>query len=296
MMNLHALAKQWGGEVCNGEIRIPGPGHTSIDRSLAVRPSGQGFVVYTFSNRNTWQECRDYVEDLLGGHPIKFDLKQSDTPRPDTRPRALAIWAESQPWQGSLVETYLAGRGVTLPTDCVDVRFNPACPMFNKDTERAEFVPAMVALMRSVSTQEPTCIHRTHLNLDGTKGRLGKRHLGPKADGVIMLTPYTRVWMHLGIGEGIETALSLRKLPELEDLPVWASTDSGQLKKFHLPNIDDLVIAVDHDEPDQWGRRAGEDAAKACAKRAVDSGTKATLFTPTKTKTDLNDLVKGAAQ
>jgi hypothetical protein len=150
-------------------------------------------------------------------------------------------------------------------------------------------VPAMVALIRSVSTLEPLAIHRTHLNLDGTKGELERRVLGHLYDGVVMLTPFTRVWMHLGIGEGIETALSLRKLPYLEDLPVWAALTAGQLAKFYLPNIDELVIAVDHDP-------AGIRDADTCARRATYHGTKVTMVQPTQFKTDLNDLVKGAAQ
>lgn len=282
MMNLHALAKQWGGEVCNGEILIPGPGHSPNDRSLSVRPSEKGFLVHSFAG-DPIKDCLDHVESLLGGQPIKFDLKQKDTPRPDNKPKALAIWAESQPWQGSLVETYLAGRGVALPPDCVDVRFNPACPMLGRR------VPAMVALIRSVSTLEPLAIHRTHLNLDGTKGRLDRMALAPMADGVVMLTPYNRVWMDLGIGEGIETALSLQACPDLGDKPIWAALNAGQLSKFYLPNIDELVIAVDHDP-------AGIRDADTCARRATYHGTKVTMVQPTQFKTDLNDLVKGAAQ
>ncbi len=281
MMNLHALAKQWGGEVCNGEILIPGPGHSPNDRSLSVRPSEKGFLVHSYAG-DPWPDCRDYVNALLGGQPIKFDLKQNDTPRPDNKPKALAIWAESQPWQGSLVETYLAGRGVALPPDCVDVRFNPACPMGR------EIVPAMVALIRSVSTLEPLAIHRTHLNLDGTKGRLDRMALAPMADGVVMLTPYNCVWMDLGIGEGIETALSLQACPDFGDKPIWAALNAGQLSKFFLPNIDRLVIAADHDP-------AGVRGALNCGTRAASHGTEVTLIAPTAIKTDLNDLLKGAA-
>lgn len=281
MMNLHALAKQWGGEVCNGEILIPGPGHSANDRSLSVRPSGEGFVVHSFAGDHI-KDCLDYVEGLLGGQPIKFDVKQNDTPRPDNKPKALAIWADCQPWQGSLVETYLERRGVALPADCMDVRFNPACPM------KGRTVPAMVALIRSVSTNEPLAIHRTHLNLDGTKGDLDRMALGAMADGVVMLVPFTRVWMDLGIGEGIETALSLRKLDGLANLPVWAALNTAQLTKFYLPNIDRLTVAVDHDP-------AGIRASQTCGYRAADHGTEVTLIAPNYSQTDLNDLVKGAA-
>ena len=281
MMNLHALAKQWGGEVCNGEILIPGPGHSPKDRSLSVRPSGEGFLVHSFAGDHI-KDCLDYVEALLGEQPIKFDVKPNDSPRPDNKPKALAIWGESQPWQGSLVETYLKRRGVALPADCVDVRFNPSCPMGR------EIVPAMVALIRSVSTLEPLAIHRTHLNLDGTKGRLDRMALGAMSDGVVMLTPYNRVWMDLGIGEGIETALSLQACPDLGNKPIWAALNAGQLSKFFLPNIDRLVIAADHDP-------AGVRAAFNCGQRAADHGTEVTLIAPTEVKTDLNDLLKGAA-
>jgi hypothetical protein len=67
-ISLVAAAKMLGGEVTNGQIRCPGPGHSPKDRSLSVRFSAdapEGFVVNSFST-DSFDDCRDYVRKKLG--------------------------------------------------------------------------------------------------------------------------------------------------------------------------------------------------------------------------------------
>jgi hypothetical protein len=50
--NLQTLARALGGEVSNGQVLAPGPGHSTTDRSLSVMLDAgapDGFVVNTFS-------------------------------------------------------------------------------------------------------------------------------------------------------------------------------------------------------------------------------------------------------
>lgn len=282
MMALHQLAKQLGGDVAGRDILMAGPGHSPNDRSLAVRITDKGFTVHSFAN-DGFAECRDHVAALLQGSiPSSLGARSENRDMSNTK-RALAIWADSKHWQGSLVETYLAGRGVALPRECEDVRFHPSCPM------RGERVPCMVALVRSVSTLEPVAIHRTHLAPNGTKGALDRMALGSLGDGAVMLSPDCEVERCLGIGEGIETTLSLRLCPEYGLGPVWATLNAGSMAKFRpMEGVQSFFIAVDHDE-------AGQRAAQTCAQNAADRGALVTLIQPTTLKTDLNDLAQGEA-
>jgi hypothetical protein len=111
----------------------------------------------------------------------------------------------------------------------------------------------MLALVRDIITDRPKAVHRTALNAYGYK--LDRLSLGPTAGGAIKLFPAQE---QLGVGEGIETVLSLRALPGLERLPVWSLLSSGGLERFpRLRRVRQLFIAEDHDE-------AGRKAANAC--------------------------------
>jgi len=65
---LQEMARLLGGEVRNGSIACPGPGHDPADRSLSVKPDAndpEGFVVHPFSPRDDWRECRALVRSKL---------------------------------------------------------------------------------------------------------------------------------------------------------------------------------------------------------------------------------------
>ena len=66
---LQALAGIFGGEVSDGQVRAPGPGHSAKDRSMSIRldPSApDGFLVNTFSPADDPIACKDYVRQKLG--------------------------------------------------------------------------------------------------------------------------------------------------------------------------------------------------------------------------------------
>jgi hypothetical protein len=88
---------------------------------------------------------------------------------------AARIWAESVNPRGTLIERYLAARGLALPPGGEEaIRFHPQCPF------KGERVPAMVALLRDIRTDDPCGIHRTALLSDGSDRdrALGKAMLG----------------------------------------------------------------------------------------------------------------------
>jgi len=201
--------------------------------------------------------------------------------------RALALWQTARHPRGSPVETYLARRGLILPDDAAGeaIRYHSACPFAGKR------VPTMLALVRDVMTDAPKAIHRTVLSLDGRKVEIdGKNRLalGPIAGGAVKLTPDADVTMAVGIGEGIETTLSLRLAPEFGPSPVWALLSAGGIEGFLvLAGIESLWIAVDHDP-------AGIRAARTCAGRWQAAGREVFLITPSAPDADLNDIA-GAA-
>jgi AAA domain len=72
-LTLHQLAAALGGEVRGNEVLCPGPGHSSIDKSLSVKldPNApEGFLVHSFS-RDDPIICRDHVRTKCGWPAFK---------------------------------------------------------------------------------------------------------------------------------------------------------------------------------------------------------------------------------
>jgi hypothetical protein len=82
--------------------------------------------------------------------------------------RALAVWRETRPAAGTVVETYLANRGLALPSLAL-LRFHPAYPH-----PSGSRYPAIVALVEHCQ-RGPVGVHRTYLHSD----RSGKASIEP---------------------------------------------------------------------------------------------------------------------
>lgn len=141
---------------------------------------------------------------------------------------ARAIWAGAQPWRGTLVETYLTHRGVCPPVgvSLPTLRFVPRLKWRGATKAADQFCPVMVAAAQAVSGRI-TGIHRTYLAPDG-RGKAAveqpKRMLGDLWGSAIRLSPAGR---RLGVGEGIETGLAVRRA--VPDLPVWVAGSLGNI-------------------------------------------------------------------
>jgi putative DNA primase/helicase len=267
-------------------INVPGPGHSPSDRSLGVRFVGSapnGFWTHSLAG-DPPEKCRKHVKRLLATRKIsaeKIATGQPETSFQTVEPNPLAqiIWAQASPVTGSLAEGYLNSRECVLPATATSVlRFHPLCPF------GAGKVPAMIALMQHVITDEPTGIHRTALNL-GQTGKVHppcgpKRMLGSSRSAAIKLQPHNGV---LGVAEGIETALSAS---QLFNVPVWALLSAGGIRSCPLiPGVKQLFIFADHDE-------AGLTAARQCAIRYSNSGVPTTIRHPPTPNADYNDVLK----
>jgi putative DNA primase/helicase len=216
-------------------------------------------------------------------------------PRPKPRPAVVSdywrrIWDEADSPIETPVELYLASRGLKLPPLARDViRFHPTCP-FGRDAEgRTIRTPAMIALVRNVISSKPQAVHRTALDATGRKIEIAgcdRMALGPIEGAAVKLTADEDVTFGLGIAEGIETALSLQRLPEWAGSPVWSLLHRHGVETFPLlARVETLAIAVDHDPP-------GEAAARAVTKRWHEAGREVLLFEANKSGADLNDVIR----
>lgn len=287
-MSLNAAARALGGDIRNGQIVCPGPGHSHRDRSLAVRFHAGGYVVHSFAGDDP-MDCRDHVDRLLGlpgwnpgeGHSSKPQAPPSSSAGMDRLRKielARTIYNNAVPIPGTPVDLYLAGRCLSV----VDVlRFDPQC-LFGDHR-----MPAMVAPMADIHGNRFRGIHRTPLTTVGKKAG-NAMMLGSSTGAVVKLSADEEVTTVLGIGEGIETTLSLPMLPECFGIPVWACLSAGGVATFPvLPGVEVLWIAVDNDPSG-----AGERAAQCCADRWISAGCEVWLQTPYRVRSDLNDVVK----
>jgi hypothetical protein len=206
-------------------------------------------------------------------------MKLEPAPKP-TLPLARAMWGEGVPAAGTLVETYLRSRGLSLPPSPV-LRFHPSCARGN------ERLPAMVALMTDPVTTEPVGAHRTFLRPDGSGKAAGQAKMMLGGSGLIRLAPNEEVTTGLGLAEGIETALSIMQTGWS---PVWAAGNAGSISAFPvLPGIEALTIFADHDE-----NGVGTKAARACAERWAAAGREVVVRIPP-AGADWNGVVRSAA-
>jgi hypothetical protein len=200
--------------------------------------------------------------------------------------RALATWNEAERIANTPAEHYLRHHRMIaeLPPNVDEaLRWHPRCPCDHKQR-----VPAMVALLRDVSTDHRPCgIDRTPIY--GDRGKLDQ----PKVYGTYYRTAI-KLWGEpvagrLTIGEGIETVLSAVELmPHLA--PAWAVGTANNLGMFPiLDEVEELHILADND-PAESGR-VGQAKAKQCAGRYSAFAKRAETHTPRRHK-DFNDILR----
>jgi hypothetical protein len=178
---------------------------------------------------------------------------------------ARRVWNEAVGALGTLVEPYLASRGLILPPSA-PIRFHPACP---RGIER---LPAMLARMSHPLTAESCGVHRTFLARDGSGKAEGLAKMMLGHAGVIRLVPDEDVELGLGLAEGIETSLAV--MQEFGWRPVWAAASAGAIAGFPvLPGLEALTIFADADDGG-----VGMRAATACVKRWTEAGVDARII------------------
>lgn len=311
--DLRTAARMLGGDVYRGGVVCPGPNHSPRDRSLSVTfdaTAPDGFLVFSHAGDDPI-EARDHVRARLGlpafeprrGDGLTPERRTRERTRrppepplaPDTRDetqarkiaRARELWGAAIEPRGTLVETYLASRGLRLGEDVAGhaIRFLEACP-WRDDSGEVREVPAMIAPLRAIDGSALVGLHRTALSSEGRK--IGRRMFGIASGAAIKLDADDAVTHGLAIGEGIETVLAARQLGYR---PAWALGSAGAIAAFPvLGGVECLTLLA---EDDRTGANAR--ACDEAGTRWVEAGREVLLAKP-REGGDMNDaILKGAA-
>lgn len=271
-----------------GEWKACCPFHADRSPSFTIYSGGRRFMcfgcgaegdVFDFVSRLHGVGLRDAAEMLGGGDVITTEI----APLPpadegsDRFEEARSIWRAALPANGTLAETYLRWRGISVaipPT----IRF--ASLRYGK---RGREYPTLVAAVSDADGK--LCgIQRTYLADDG-KGKAdvpkAKLSLGKVRSGAIRLAPISR---KLVVTEGLEDGLSLH---EALGVSVWVACGASMLPSMRLPDfVRDVAIGGDNDAA---GRAAAENAGKAFTER----GHGVRVFYPSAPHKDFNDELVG---
>jgi putative DNA primase/helicase len=289
-MTAEAIAKALGGRKSGGGWTARCPAHDDRTPSLLIRDADdsevlvrchagcdQERVIAALRGRGLWAENGPRsLSRTARRTPIERNPDHDDAKRTKA---ALAIWQYAKPAQGTLVETYLASRGICLPT--------PDALRFHAGLKHPSggIWPAMVALVTRGSDGTPLAIHRTFLVRDG-RGKAPvepqKMMLGRCGGGVVRLA---EPGDELMVGEGIETCLAAM---QATGKSTWAALSTSGLRSLDLPkNVRDVIVLADADDP-------GEEAALDCARRLKREGRRVRIARPPD-GLDFNDLLLGRA-
>jgi putative DNA primase/helicase len=195
-----------------------------------------------------------------------------------------AILRGLRPAPGTPAETYFRFRAITDEPP-PDTGFHPR----TKHGPTNTWHPAVVARVRTLSG-DCIALLRIFIRQDG-RGKAdvspAKMALGPTRGCAVHLDEYEPGKL-LVLGEGIETALSVRQQMRKNgrDCCVWSTLSAPGLRSLILPrDAADILIAADNDAP-------GAAAAQAAAQRWIDEGRRVSIARPPPEFNDFNDVLQ----
>jgi predicted P-loop ATPase len=280
---------------CKGELRYEGNGSFVVTITGAsaglwcdykTNEGGDMLDLIMRERHCDFPEALAYANDFCGVAARGAHHHHHSGPDDDAKKQKLVseIWDGAVDAKGTLVETYLASRGLVLPDNVTSavIRFHPALYHDHRT------VSGMVVLYRDIVTDKASAIHRTFLNNDGTK--IDRKMLGPVRNCAIKLSAHADVSDQLSIGEGVETGLAgmMRGFS-----PMWVIGSAGAIASFPIvPGVKSLTILTDNDKADAvTGRTPGQTAAKECSKRWTEAGCEVRRIIPDNVGDDIADVV-----
>ena len=282
-----------GGEWHFNHGRAPGPGHSKDDRSLKIADHESDLsdiVLHSFAGddvlelKRLWRQDGTLPRRSFADHaadPAKIAAaklaklrREASEAAEAAKKQSAACWlySLSRPGAGTLVESYLASRGIALKPLPETIRFLPASVKYPH--------PAMVVGFGLPDEPQPgvysmpperICgVHITYLKPDGS----GKATVDParKIIGKVKGSPIGLIppndGLGLLVGEGAETVLS----GHLDTgLGGWAAGSAGFMPALAdaIPDyIESVTVAV---ESDPAGKRGGEELIRRLTARGVET-------------------------
>jgi putative DNA primase/helicase len=272
---LRALGGHWHGGY--GMARCPAHDDTSPSLSVTQKNGRVLVCCHAGCSQRDVISAFDSLGLRLSHVRVSRDTDSSIEEDEERTRNALAIFEEAVRADGTLVETYLASRGLHAPPPNV-LRFH------NGLKHRSGGIcPAMVAQVTRGHDGVPLAIHRTFLARDGAgKAPLepSKMMLGPCRGGAVRLADPGDTLM---VGEGIETCLAAMLAT---GHPAWAALSTTGLRTLDLPDdVRKVIVLADGDD-------AGEGAATHAASRWRRQGRRVHIARPPR-GFDFNDVLCG---
>ena len=280
MMNAASIAKSLRGQKSGQGWSAHCPAHDDKNPSLSISDKDgkilfychagctQDAVIDALKSMGLWEDRWDNFE-----RPRK--TRHELTPE-QKKELALKIWEASIPAANTLVQTYLASRGLSIPIP-PSLRFHPEM----KHLPSGQTYPCMLALITHGIDGTPMAIQRTYLARDG-RGKApiepNKMMLGLSRGGAIRLDEPDDFLM---VGEGIETSMSAMAAT---GNPAWAAMSASGMAALDLPeSVKGVIVLAD-------GDKRGEEVAQQSARKWMQQGRKVSISRPPQGK-DFNDLL-----
>lgn len=274
---LEEIAEIVGGEIDGPFIRIV---TDKIDAAVKFDPSRVAdYYVYAV-NLGTMRQVQAHLRAKLKAAIADLE-EQDENRRAKNRESAERIWNEAVPAVATLAESYLRHRGILIPIPD-GLRFHPK--VWNQ--EKKAHYPAMIAY-RTAPDGGFGGIHRTWLSANGRDKlhvHAPRKDLASIVGSTIRLAP---VAGELGLGEGIETALSCPQL--CDGLPAWAAGSAYTLEHAVLPPEVKKVSLLEDQDID------GKYACQEARFRFYQEGRAVRIIRPS-IGNDLNDEVMSHGQ
>ena len=255
-------------------------------RGVGGRPAGKWTDAATGEHGDLLDVIRESC-GLVDFHDVTNEARRflslpRSEPESDSRSRlppvptgspesARRLFGMSQPIAGTVVETYLRGRGITNLHGIDNLRYHPRCYYRPEAESPTETWPAMIAAVTDLQGHI-TGAHRTWLDPSGRDKApvdTPRRAMGYLLGHAVRLGAARDV---MAAGEGIETMLSLRCV--MPDMPMVAALSAAHLRVILFPATLRRLYVVRDNDP------AGDGAVAGLFDRAQSAGIEAMVLSP----------------